>query len=316
MADNNRAPIDSEPIASDPCLAIVTALVTEVVAFFCYRILGQETLPLILIGLLASGIAVSIRPRSWLILALAAASGVFARLAMTPQWDSARALVGVLSIVAAAAAVLAILPRGLRRVAVSLLVLLHLSGICVAVTMANGCALSKCLWFYFYRPHLEYLYLDRSYNYYSPDPGPTSLLWFYVRYEDGSGKWIKVPSREDHVAELEYERMRTMAHKVNWPVAMGDVPGEVMQRRTVAVYSLGIPFHPDGSASLQYREPVPFCKLHLESYARYAARTASEESGKTVTGVKVYSVVHHTLSPKQVLDQPSPAHPTLFVPYS
>jgi hypothetical protein len=52
-----------------------------------------------------------------------------------------------------------------------------------------------------------------------------------------------------------------------------------------------------------------------KSYARYAARVASQQGGKPVTGVKVYCVVHQTLSPKQILDQMSPEDPTLYSPY-
>ena len=43
----------------------------------------------------------------------------------------------------------------------------------------------------------------------SPEPGPACQLWFYVKFEDGEGEWLKIPKREDYGTRQEYQRMLT-----------------------------------------------------------------------------------------------------------
>src|SRR5437879_2042484 len=173
MADGDQTPTRADSIFTNPWPAIAIGFVAESAAFCCFRLYGREILPLVLFGLLAAGVGVSIRPQSWIVLSLAAASSMLARAATSPEWDSARLLMATLSIVAGVAALLMLLPCGLRRLVVSFLILLHLGGIGTMVTRSHGFWLPHLLWIHFYRPYLELTFQIESYTYYSPDPGPT-----------------------------------------------------------------------------------------------------------------------------------------------
>ena len=45
-----------------------------------------------------------------------------------------------------------------------------------------------------FRPYLDFLFLSSAYQFFAPDPGPTSLIWFRVRYEDGTVRWKEWPT--------------------------------------------------------------------------------------------------------------------------
>src|SRR5262249_14128695 len=127
------------------------------------------------------------------------------------EWDSARLLLIPLGIVTLAGSGLVLLPLIARKLVVSLLILLHFGNILVSVTSVrprNGRApwLSVQLWSYFYRPYASFMYLNNAYHFYSPEPGPPTLLWFFVRYSDDSGRWIKLPSRKDSPVPMHYQR--------------------------------------------------------------------------------------------------------------
>ena len=98
----------------NPWPALFGGLAANAAACVWFRAAGSQVLPLLLLGLLSSGAAVAIRPRSALVLGLAAVSAWFARLGFG-AWDSAQLLTGVLAAVAAFAAVVVLLPRIMRR---------------------------------------------------------------------------------------------------------------------------------------------------------------------------------------------------------
>src|SRR5438045_224861 len=84
-------------------------------------------------------------------------------------------------------AVLVLLPRPARRVVLSLLLLVHFAGILTAVTAVDpqgGSApwVSRQLFARVYRPYLGFMYLSNAYHFYSPNPGPPTLLWFRIQY--------------------------------------------------------------------------------------------------------------------------------------
>ena len=91
----------------------------------------------------------------------------------------------VLGIVALAGAGLVLLPTVARKVVVSLLILLHFSSIMVSITSVpppNGGLpwLPVQAWAHIYRPYGSFMYLNNAYHFYSPEPGPPTLAWFYV----------------------------------------------------------------------------------------------------------------------------------------
>src|SRR5579863_5873257 len=101
--------MDSEEIPSadsegkllrNPWPALCGGLAANAVACLWFRAMGSQVVPLLLLGLLATGAAVAIRPRSSLVLGLAAVSALCACLGFG-AWDSAQLLAGVLAAVAA-----------------------------------------------------------------------------------------------------------------------------------------------------------------------------------------------------------------------
>src|SRR5262249_33993924 len=156
------------------------------------------------------------------------------------------------------------------------------------------------IWTRFYRPYLQFMYLNNAYHFYSPDPGPPLLLWFYVEYADGSTREIEVPRREDFRTQLEYQRRMAMTESTN--LNQNQPPSnfellwnqrvEAMTRWRIPVYPVQL-MHP----TLQYREPSPYSKKMISSYARHVARNYPSENDPSaeVKSVTLYRVIHRIL---------------------
>lgn len=138
------------------------------------------------------------------------------------SWDSAIIFLDVLMIVTVAASLIVLLPRTGRRIAALVLVLLHFGGILTAVSSVAPHGepppwLSMQLWTHFYRHYLFFGYFTNAYHFYSPDPGPATLLWFHVEYADGSVRWIKIPNRHESPIGLHHQRMLAAAEGTMTP---------------------------------------------------------------------------------------------------
>jgi hypothetical protein len=278
---------------------------------------------LVLGGLLAAGGAVTLRYRSGRFWAGAALVAALAFFAMDEDWDTVRLVLGLLAAVALFGAFLAALPQSRRRTVLSLLLLFHLGGLLVAVTLpeppgADPAYLSFQLWRLLYRPYLDFLHLSSAYNYYSPNPTNEEIvLWIHVRYADGRARWVKIPDREKCRTELDYTRWATLAESISGGNTQPDDLEELEDRRREAAE--GGPEIPllDDDASSQYEEPTARVKLYLASFARHVARRYRHptDQGQPVTGVKIYRVIHQHLSPEQLRDGMDPTDPTLYLPF-
>jgi hypothetical protein len=317
--------MDSGPVAgtqagerpfSNPWPALLGGLAANTAACLWFKAFGSQALLLVLPGLLATGAAVVIRPRSPLVLGLAALSGFFGCWGLG-AWDSAQLLVGVLSAVAAFAAIVVLLPRSLQRAIVSLMIVLHFIGILSAVASVPPTApLMNWAWTYFYRPYLQFMYLNNAYHFYSPEPGPGILVWFYVRYEDGSADWYKIPDRSQNALTQEYQRRLSLAESTNQLQPVGPVLPEIIRRRLAAAEEPdGIPIYPGWDAPMQRREPTPYSKDKVKTYARFIAHLKARETGKTVRSVKIYRVVHNIPSAKEIAAGVDPAEKHFYYPF-
>ncbi len=296
---------------------------------------GGIMLGTLVLGCLLAGGAVAIAPRSPMVLGLAgvavlAISCGFVRI----EWDSAVLLLRILAVAAGVTAVVQCLPCGLRRAFVSILLVLHFGGILTAVTsMPPTPWLSSQLWAYFYRPYLQFMYLNNSYHFYSPEPGPTTLLWFCIEYEpDAEGKnwrWVKVPAfdAQGHPIRpdgsplwpnLEYIRRTSLAGNV---ASLDDLPLDqaVERRRLQAVGARRIPLHPDMTMEEQFQPPAAkdVITVWLSSCARHLAYACPHPTKpqRQVTGIKVYGVIHAILDPQEVVRGFSPDDPTTYRAY-
>jgi hypothetical protein len=128
-------------------------------------------------------------------------------MAMKPDWVSGHMFYGALFILSLAGTFLVLLPPLGRRIALSLMVLYHFAGMAVCVTSVDppnstGLYVSKQLWTWAYRPYLQFMYLTNAYHFYSPDPGPPSLFWFAICYDNGDYTWVKLPDRDNSPIDM------------------------------------------------------------------------------------------------------------------
>ena len=180
-------------------------------------------------GLLLAGIAVArrLQTSSWEhledraesagLLAMTAFVALLGYLAMEESWDSGRIFLFAVITIALLASGVVLLPRTGRRIAALVLVVFHFGGILTAVTAVpprNEPApwISMQLWTHVYRHYLFFGYLTNAYHFYSPDPGPPTLLWFHVEYADGTVGWIKIPNRDDRkMSKVGLQNQRLLA---------------------------------------------------------------------------------------------------------
>jgi hypothetical protein len=286
-------------------------------------------------GALLVGAAVAQRPRSPLVLLAAAFIAWLVGFGMDPAWDTARLVMLILATVALLAAALVALPALLGRVfviaarttppgeaeargrrvgsvlsrgVVSLLVILHFVGI-IASVLANPLPSRDSSWVAnwiagVWRPYLHFCYLKTSFRFYSPEPGPALLLWFYVQYSDGTGLWVKLPDRElgaRDPAGQEMIRQLLLCYNAAPTLPPSGVPEAVRDLRLAEGKRLDIPTHPELPISAQYQVPYAHCQRSISQYARFVAQHYPAENPQAVvTGVKAYRVVHLILDPNEL----------------
>lgn len=312
-------------------------------------------------GILAVGAAVTTRPKSPAVLALAALGALVACWGMNPAWDTARLVMGLLVLIALFANFLLLLPlivgklfaaweftfcghrnpdvegaetRGrlagwvLSRAIIVVLVLLHFVGIASAIMAVpprdrEPSWLSRQL-FMAYQPYLQFLYLNNAYRFYSPEPGPPTLLWFHIEYADGSSRWLKLPSRAEHAKDplgQEFTRRLSIGESVSQMSMMVQTPDLVKQKRIHAGTLYEIPLHPMRGIDAQYALPNEGSRRLLGEYARYVAQhtPSQKDPNLEVRGVKIYRVIHWMLAPNELADEgPGRQEPTddwTYLPY-
>jgi hypothetical protein len=296
------------------------AIVSETLARLAVRLL----LPLA--GIMAVAFAVVRSPKSVTVLGSAALCASLAGLGIAEEWDTFRLMATAAATVAAVGAVVMLMPGALRRFAVSVLVLMHFGGIFAATTSvpfpgSNPPWLTMQLWTRFYRPYLNFVYLNNAYHFYSPEPGPTTLLWVRIEYADGKSRWETIPNRPEHVKDpllIEYYRRLSLVEAVNQAVTLPTVPIDVARRHTLASLQDGMPSPEEVAQYLpaagQYRPPTANAKRLLEGYAEFIARSYARGDSE-IQGIKVYRVVHAILHPGLFARGVEPNDPTLFMPY-
>jgi hypothetical protein len=171
-------------------------------------------------------------------------------------------------------------PPAVRR-ALSLVIVLHFLAVLTAVTSASSpgfpapelAVRANAL----VRPYLQLTFLTSPYRFFAPNPGPVNVLWFRLRYADGSVRWVELPRREDFVPRMAYQRHLSVAMLLGQQVVPAD----------------------DGGARL-----TELGQVYLASYVRHLARTRARPgpggAAVAVRGVGVYTALHGLLTPAQV----------------
>jgi hypothetical protein len=184
---------------------------------------------------------------------------------------------------------------------------------------------------------LQSLYLINAYHFYSPDPGPANLLWFCVRYEDDSLRWLKIPNRSESPVPMHYQRMLALTESTNYinprlPLTEEEIKLEINKLRGTmpiprSLQSIefrrrdaGSKFLPDPIPSLplpmamQFREPQAYARTMLSSYARYVAHHFPHELDPSVPvkSLKIYRVMHAIVTPAELAEGRSPLDPRQY----
>jgi hypothetical protein len=293
---------------------------------------------LLFAGLLLAGIAVRLRFKeaTWqldgrletaAVLASSAVVALLAYLGMAGDWDSGRLLLLAVILVAVAGALLVLLPRPVRLGVLSLWVLFHFGGIFTACVGSDPTQ-TQSPWLagkaseYLYRDYLGFLYLTNAYHFYSPDPGPQDLIWFRIKYADGTVREVRMPERGQSPVPLHFTRHIALGNSIMMSqpyfVLGDDATNRIVQKRNAAIVAFGIPLHPGVLLAQQYREPTESTKLYLASYVRHIAYNYPHPDGKpeiAIESIRVYHVIHELMNPRELAEGYSPMSPLYYRPY-
>jgi hypothetical protein len=323
-------------LTSLPGSAAVTARVISLVAglFTAGAAIGRR--------LQTAGQEIEHRIETAGLLAVGAFAALLALLAST-EWSSANYFLIGLMVIAVGGAGFVLLPPIARQVAASLLILFHFCGIFVAstnVAAPGGTTpwLTELAWSKVYRNYLGYIYMTNAYHFYSPDPGPSTLVWFYIQYDDDTITEIKVPNKKDAAVPLSYTRSMVIADSTNldgpgihpliyqrllnerleqgkWWRPEPTKDGEKFAGQTIPIYmdEWGNAGVPPGS----YKEPNDYSKRLIASYVRYIAKTHphSKDPSIPIKHIKVYRATHRLIDASDMAEGHEPMEEIYLTPY-
>ncbi|MBI1829993.1 MAG: hypothetical protein HYR84_00920 [Planctomycetes bacterium] len=230
------------------------------------------------------------------------------------DWDTIRMFLRVCTAVSLYGSALTLATQGVRRLMLSVLFTIHFIGINSAALSAPPAPwIVQQTWIRFFRPYLQFVYLNNAYHFYAPEPGPSSYLWFRVIYQsphvgsDGTraeeGLWHKVPQIDDqgriqHPVALDYQRFLSMTEAVAHPETL---PSEYVYNSTTeqmevhpfyanrlnlqppGVWTLGnwpkglrVPLQPELTKFQQVFIPNDQSQRLLKSFARFLGRKYAE----------------------------------------
>ncbi|MDB5312146.1 MAG: hypothetical protein JWO38_6348 [Gemmataceae bacterium] len=306
-------------------------------------VLGTLRLALVFAGAVTAGLAVSFNSGLWQTWAVGAATAVLAVAGTPAHWDSFRILFGVLAGVAAIGAVVVGLPPVWRVRVISAAIVVHFGGIFLATTSPSPVPwLVEQLYRRVYEPYLQFVYLRNAYHFYSPEPGPASLLCCLLKTEVGEEesatgerrkkyetRWVVVPRRPADVKDplgVAYYRRLSLTDQVSRvvPDVLNAETQERRSRLTLPGADPQIPLNPGEPVSSQYRFPYPeVTRYVLPSYARHLILEYTPDAATAArTTVKLYRLEHRTLQVQEYTgtNQPgkrpvSPYHPSTYRPY-
>ena len=256
-------------------------------------------------------------------------------------WDSFPPLFRVLSGLGAIGAALSAASWGCRVAVSAAAILFHFSVIFMAATSPPPRPLvTEQLFTRIYNPYLQFVYLRNAYQFYSPNPGPASIVVFLLKTEvtDEQGRksyktqWVVTPRRPADVRDplgLSYYRRLSLTQQISGGNFGFVVPTEESEKKKVfwRRYSLSgdgrspetrghIPFF-IGDPTSQYALPNPeAARFTIPSYASHVIldTLTTEEAAKTTA--KVYRLEHMTTPVEQFrLKVADPYHPGTYRPY-
>ena len=310
-------------------------------------ILHTVRLFFVFFGAVIAGLAISFRSDLWQPWALGACTALLAVFGTPAHWDSFQILFGVLTGLALLRAGLVVAPQRIRLGIVSAFLLLHFFGILLATTSPNPTPwMVDQLYRRVYEPYLQFVYLRNAYHFYSPEPGPASILVCLLKTEDGEDvgadgirrkkyrtEWVATPRRPADIRDplgVTYFRRLSLTDQISHGYPdMTNVEtlekSEIRARRYQLTQGGNKPYirmHPFEPDNLEYRLPEPIVSRYLlPSYAQHLLMDLPEGDRKKTT-VKLYRVEHRTLTVGAYIGLVNPGkrpgdpyHPTTYWPY-
>jgi len=292
---------------------------------------------LVFIGALATGAAVSMRPDMWQTWAIGTLAGLLAIFGTPAHWDSFRLLFGVMTAVALTWTVLLVAPVRYRLLAISALILFHFAGIFFATTTPPSTPwMTEQVFMRVYNPYLQFLYLRNAYHFYSPQPGPASILVFLLKTETidpvtgekrYKTQWVVLPKRPNDVKDpmgLTYYRRLSLTEQVARATpAVRSLTAEAREMRARRQL-VPIPLHPTDELDIQYQLLQPeVARYIVPSYASHVIleNTPDKESAAKTT-VKIYRLQHNTMAIEDFINwrknpesNTNPYDPTTYRPF-
>jgi hypothetical protein len=349
LAVLNIAGVEGVPLK--PGVAVIVWLLVAPMSLVTVRLLWRH---------LKSGEPISREEETGVLLVLAALAcffscwGLYYGSGRELEWDTLRLFLGAAAFVALVSAPLVVVPQGVRRGVISLIILLHFGGICTAILAAPPTPwIISQLWTRVYRSYLEFLYLTNAYHFYAPEPGPATYLWFRNVYFDKStqtfhGHWLKVPDFDDrgrprYTLALQYQRYLALTENITHTGpgrSMYEVVGtgpdarletaNFLKKRLMhtpdyrpklgdpapAPGALAVPFHPFVASQQQFVEPALSVRHLLESYTRHVARIPYPDHPEyEISHTKVYRVRHEIPPEGLYIQGADPRDPVFYRPY-
>lgn len=271
--------------------------------------------------------------KTGILVALASGCVLAAYVALPADADSMQMAALVLWILTLVSVPVILLPSIARRVAISLWIIFHFGGVFTATTavqLPNNAPLPwlpTVVWNHVYKNYLTFTYMNNAYHFYSPEPGPPTLVWFQVIFEDGSTHWHRIVRREDYPTRQQYQRFLSLTESTNQPNMVSPSKFNILLRRRIK-YTWPAPPQKVGSkqptptfpmpeavpAVNQYREPNELARKYLQSYAAYVCRTtkSTKNPDLKVKSVRIYRLTHELIRADQMASGVSPTDPTLF----
>jgi hypothetical protein len=316
-------------------------------------ILQTLRLALIFAGPVLAGLAVSFRPDLWQTWLIGAGTALLAVFGTPNHWDSFKILFAVLTALALLRGLFAVISTPARRAVVSAFILIHFFGILMATTSPGPTPwMVDQLYRRIYEPYLQFSYMRNAYHFYSPEPGPASLMVCLLKTERGDEvgadgvirkkydlQWYILPRRTgdaNHASDIKdplgvtYFRRLSLTDQIarGYPDLMNSETfekSEIRARRlrlTFAGNDPYIPMHPTEPDNLEYRLPDALATRYLlPSYAQHILMDLPAEDQLRTT-VKIYRVEHRTLGPMEFIGvvnegkKPGdPYHPVTYRPY-
>jgi hypothetical protein len=124
------------------------------------------------------------------------------------------------------------------------------------------------------RPYLDALFLNSSFRFYAPNPGPVKLCWFRLERNDGTAEWVEFP------------RHRTLAP---WPIYHRELA-------VVSFWDAQIGPDPQNSKQLTLSPPG---QIGIASFIR-RIREEHDHDSNPLEVVDLYTVHHRAAEPSQI----------------